>query len=208
MSVILGIWIPCAILLLAFAFFIIRCLSRLPNPAIEDVHLFLRRVDLPLVESLSDPAEEARLRDQLSPLAFRNLQRTRIMASLEQYARLSHNTLFLLNCMRKRQKESDRLNPSHRSDQDELECCVLLTATDLRRCLLWKTAKLRIWKLLRIDLWLMFPIPSLSDLRHARGKDILQTYEDLVSSAGQITLSLYGVDAYDKIMAALSQDFR
>jgi hypothetical protein len=197
----LAIWIPLALVVLVA---VRALLDKLTASASEtdDIALFARRVDLSLLEELLDPEAEAQLRKQLSSPAFRRLQRKRIMAACEQIKRISHNADVLLNWASRQYSKIADKGRAHFDATDLLIAGVIESAVRVKSDAWWAVLKLRFWRATLMQLWPFLPSPSLSDLREVYGHDLLQAYESLTSSAGELLLALNDGN-YDRVRAAL-----
>jgi hypothetical protein len=83
-----------------------------------------------------------------------------------------------------------------------LVASVVQSAGDVKRGAWWAMLKLRFWRATLVQLWPFLPSPSLSDLREVHGQDILQGYESLTSSAGELLIA-FGGEQYDQVRATL-----
>jgi hypothetical protein len=155
----------------------------------REMPLFLRRVDLQLLEELLDPAEEAKLRRQMSARAFRRAQRGRILAAREQIRRIAHNARIFLKWGNEEYKQLAAKNRGDFDDGDHMVLAVVRSAAEVERAALLVLAKVLVWRITLVHLWPMLPSPSLYDLREAMGSDLLQRYEMLTASAGQLLLA-------------------
>jgi hypothetical protein len=155
----------------------------------REMPLFLRRVDLQLLEELLDPAEEAKLRRQMSARAFRRVQRGRILAAREQIRRVAHNARIFLRWANEEYKQLAAKNRGDFDDGDRLVLQVIHHAAEAERAAFVVLAKVLVWRLTLVHLWPMLPSPSLYDLREALGRDLLQRYEVLTAAAGQLLLA-------------------
>jgi hypothetical protein len=155
----------------------------------REMPLFLRRVDLQLLEELLDPAEEAKLRRQMSARAFRRAQRGRILAAREQIRRVAHNARIFLQWGNEEFGQLAAKSPGDFDDGDRLVLQVVGSAAQVQRAAFVVLAKIALWRLTLVHLWPMLPSPSLYDLREALGGDLLQRYELLTASAGQLLLA-------------------
>jgi len=169
---------------------------------IDSIPIFLRRVDLHLLENLLDPAEEARLRTELSARAFRRLQSRRIRGACEQIRRLSNNASVFLQWANTEYVGIAHKGCAQYDDQDSLVVNLIRIAADVKSSAWWALVKLRFWRAVLVQLWPFLPSPSLSDVREVYGKDILQAYENLTSSVGEILIRRGG-EHYDKVRAVL-----
>jgi hypothetical protein len=201
MSMMLAVWIPLAILLMVA---VRAVLDRITSTGVdaEGIALFLRRVDLRMLENLLDPAEEAKLRTELSARAFRRLQRQRILGACEQIRRVSNNADVLLRWANSEYARIAHKGRAQFDANDSLVVSIIEAAAQVKSGTWWALLKLRFWRAVLVQLWPFLPSPSLSDLREVYGKDILQTYESLTSSAGEL-LIVRGGEYYDQVRAAL-----
>jgi hypothetical protein len=201
MNVAPAVWIPLTLVTLAAAHAVIDKLTSTRVDA-EGMALFLRRVDLRLLENLLDPAEEARLRKELSTRAFRRLQRQRILGACEQIRRLANNAGVLLVWANGEYAAIADKGRAQFDANDALLVSVIEAAAQVKSGAWWALLKLRFWRASLVQLWPFLPSPSLSDLREVYGQDLLQSYEALTSSAGEL-LIVRGGEYYDQVRAAL-----
>ena len=86
----------------------------------DELNRRIRPVDLESFQNLTDPAEEAFLRDNLPAREFRGIQRQRLWAALEYVGGVSHNAGVLLQIGQAARRSSDkRIAEAGRSLVDE-----------------------------------------------------------------------------------------
>jgi hypothetical protein len=166
------------------------------------VSAFLRHIDLSTLESLFDPKEESRLREELPARAFRRLQRSRIMAAREMIRNIRHNAGVL---MRWASEEEDSLQDKNRSQfdqKDHLVIDVVRAAGEVRRGASFALAKMLFWRMSLVHLWVCLPSPSLSDFREVAGRDMLRDYESLTGSVAQLMLA-HSEKHYEAVRASM-----
>jgi hypothetical protein len=195
------LWVPLAIVALVATHAIIDKLTA-ASRGVDGIALFVRRVDLRLLEDLLDPQVEAGLRTSLSSFAFRRLQRQRILAAREQIDRISHNATILLEWGTREYSKIASKGRGQFDSRDLLIIAVVESACQVKRGAWWAMLKLRFWRAILVQVWPFLPSPSLSDLREVYGRDLLQAYEGLTSSAGELLLA-FGGEQYDEVRAAL-----
>ena len=151
-----------------------RAWDRFPRRDFDDVVHFLYPVDLPLAESLLDPAAEFEYRWRLSPREFREAQRKRMRLYLELVRRMSHNSMVLVEFGNAEVTRHDSRNP-------EMAHTLRQKAVAVRLYALLTLLKLRLW------LWLglidLSRKPTMPRLRRAGDLDGLQTYDALKTAA-------------------------
>jgi hypothetical protein len=144
--------------------------SRFPKRDADDVIPFLYHVDIPLAESLLDPAAEFQSRWQLSPRQFRVAQRKRMRLYLELAHRMAHNSKVLVEYADAEKNSPDPQRVALAAELQE-------RAVEVRLYSFMTAMKLRLWLLLRSDIRLTVPV--LAHLRTAGNIDGLQTYSAL-----------------------------
>jgi hypothetical protein len=155
--------------------YMLRCAwRRFPHRDVDDVIPFLYPVDISLAESLLDPAAEFEFRWKLGPQQFRQAQRKRMRLYLELTRRMSHNSKVLVEYAVAAKGSSD-------PDRVTLASTLQEKAIEVRLYSLLTGIKLRLWLLLRTDLFHMAPV--LAHLRTTSEIDGLQTYTALKSAA-------------------------
>ncbi|HET7871127.1 MAG TPA: hypothetical protein VFL42_01365 [Terriglobales bacterium] len=168
---------------------------------VREMPLLLRRIDLQLLDELLDPAEEAKLRRQMSARAFRRAQRGRILAAREQIRRVGHNARIFRKWGNEEYKLLAAKNRGELDDGDHLVLQVIRHAAEAGRAASFVLAKIVLWRMTLLHLWPMLPSPSLYDLRESLGGDLLQRYEMLTASAGQLLLTS-DQELYELVRAA------
>ena len=198
----IAIWLPLLFAALGVFWYLAAAVLKLIVPAVEDLSLFARPVNMKALGALTDPAEEARLRASLSASEFRKAQRKSTFAALEQFRRILHNAGLFLNHANIEFKKMSSKHPATYDDHDQAVIQVIRCAMEVKKCTWRAVIKSVLWIVLRVDYWVFLPSPSLSDLRQSLGVDILGAYCELVGLIGQLTLR-YGPTQHDKIMSAL-----
>jgi hypothetical protein len=197
----LGVWSPLAVVLLIASRALIDKITASSLGA-NDLVLLLRRVDIQVLETLLAPEEEARLRSEMSTRAYRRIQRRRILGAYEQVRRISHNANVLWQWSN---REAKKLSSKRRAKVDGIGQFLITTvecAAIVKSEAWWALAKLLFWRITLMQIWPFLPSPSLSDLREIFGRDLLQDYETLSSSVGQVLLAT-DIDFYEQVRAAL-----
>lgn len=197
-----AVWFPFAALSLAALYAVIVRFVFARERTVDELALMLRHIDLPLLERLLDPQEEAGLRRLKSARAFRLAQIGRLAAAGEQLGRVSHNAAAF---RRWGVAEFKKIEPKNRTAFDKRDVLIIEViryATEVKRHAFYAAAKIRFWQLMMIARWPMLPSPSLSDLREVLGVDWLNSYEQLTGAAAQL-MHNDGPEAYDQVMAAL-----
>jgi len=195
------VWAPFILMLLAGVRLLLGAIMGTVWSA-RDLPIFLRRVDLSLLETLLDPMEEARLREEMSAGAFRKAQRQRIRGACEQIRRVSHNAGILLKWATLEFKKIEQKRRGAFEEHDRLIVSVIEAATHAKRSAAWALVKIGLWRAAMMPIWPFLPSPSLSDFREVNGRDLLEDCESLNSLAGQLLLDAGG-DHYDQARASL-----
>lgn len=196
------LWLPVPFFLMLGAWAVKSHLNKKRRCTVDDVPLMLRRADLPLLEELLDADEEAALRKEHSAAAFRAMQRKRIAAAREHLRRIDHNASVFLKWGYTEEQITLLKNPAVFTDHDLRARELLRFATEVKSDVAAKIIKIELWRIVMLERWFFLPSPSLSDLRERRGVDILQSYEALISTAGDLSLS-YGPEKYQRLMRSL-----
>jgi hypothetical protein len=195
-------WLPFAVVCLGILYAIVvrRALSR--QRSVDELTLLLRHIDLPLLEQLLDPEEEAALRQSKSARAFRDLQIGRMAAAFEHLRRVLHNAAAFRRWGAAEFKKIAHKNRAQFGPRDQLIVEVIRYATEVRKHALCAAVKIMVWRALAIARWSVLPSPSLSDIREVLGVDWLHQYEQLTAAAAQL-MHDDGPDCYDRLLAAL-----
>jgi hypothetical protein len=155
--------------------YILRCAcARSPKFNLNDLVHFLYPVDLSLLDSLLDPAEDFALRWSLNPRAFRQEQRRRMRLYRELLRRMAHNSMILADFGNALFGEDER--PACAS---ELEGAVI----KVRLYTGFARLRLRLWLLLCRDALGIVPTPHLANLRKAADLDGRKAYDELKIAA-------------------------
>jgi hypothetical protein len=199
----MGIMIVVLPLIAVAVFYVISAGKMARSYRIEDLPLVLRSVNIEQLERLLDPGVEADLRRGLSSKAFRGEQVIRLRSAMEQARRLSHNAA-ILACWANEEFERNvtQKNRGEFTTNDHSLMRVIQTANQLRWQTLAMMLKIGIWRGLLVSRIFFLPVPSVTDLREAFGRDLLDTYQAMTSAAGQLGLS-YGEREYEQLLAAL-----
>jgi hypothetical protein len=189
------------VILLMGVYTVLQFLGKFPARTIDDVKPYLRPTDLQELEEILDPANEANFQLRLAPSEFRQLQRKRIHLMREYLLRMSHNALVLIEW-----GNLEWMGPAQRADLDRerriLAQELVQAATEFRLYSLLALLKLKVWILLRLDAWPMFPSPKVSGLRKLAGIDALGAYLRLREAVGTLS-EIHGRDFQQELVARL-----
>ncbi|HLJ85443.1 MAG TPA: hypothetical protein VKZ53_01390 [Candidatus Angelobacter sp.] len=167
------------LVLILAVYTVLQFLGKFPNRTISDVGPYLRPTELQELDDILDPVAEVNFRLNLSNHEFRQLQRKRIHLVRECLLRMSHNALILIEW-----GNMEWMGPSESefSERQQLGRELVQAATEFRLYSLLALAKLKIWIVLRLEIW-PFLAPSISALRKMAGIDAVRAYLRLKEAA-------------------------
>jgi len=169
--------------LASWVFFAAWIWFRSSDRTADEVAEFLTPVDLEKLETLLDPVAESHLRQDLTAVEFRKLQRKRIAVCVEYLGRMCHNAGILVQWAN---TEIERRNPETLA----LAQAIQRDAVAARVYALMARFKLRFWLLMHLESWRILPAPSLVDLREVSGIRGLENYDRLKTAVGCLFLQL------------------
>lgn len=139
----------------------------------------LSRVDLGALKKLTDPLEEAFLRQSHTRIQFGDLQKDRIYSALEYLRKMQKNAITLQRLGYRNLKSG---NPTQRV----LAELLIDSAVPVRMFTFSGIAVLRIWRLLRIQRFILvsFNLADLKDLM----QELLPAYQLLREAALELTI--------------------
>ena len=158
---------------------------RFPSRTIDDVIGYLRPVDLEAARSLMDPVLEGCLRRDLSATEFRSTQRKRTLLYIEIMKRMFHNAGILVEWA---STESGRMNGETLGPAQHVHH----EAVQVRAFTLFTIIKLRVWLVMKVYSWRIFPAPSLAGTHDSGGVEALEGYDRLKTAATYLFLKLKG----------------
>jgi hypothetical protein len=152
---------------------------RRPPSSLQDVAVFLRRVDVLELAALLDPQVPRQLRESLSDAEYRRELDIHIRMVREYLSRVNHNVRVIQNWVAGEYSKMEKKSPEEYSRHDELVVEALQAATELRMYAMAAQVRLWIWGALRIDLFPEQFLPKVPTLRILFGVDLLTNYRRL-----------------------------
>jgi hypothetical protein len=152
---------------------------RRPPSTLDDVALFVRRVDVLELAALLDPLVPLTLRESLSDEAYRRELDTHIRLVREYLDRVNHNVRVIQNWVSGEYAHMAGKDPKEYNLQEQLVVEALQMATELRLYAVGASVKLWIWGALRIDRWPAHLLPRIPNLRVLHGVELLANYRRL-----------------------------
>ncbi|HLJ87539.1 MAG TPA: hypothetical protein VKZ53_12005 [Candidatus Angelobacter sp.] len=198
-------WLPLGIFAVMLGYILVHRQFRLSERTIDEVTVFLRRIDWDETREVFDLARERTLRGVLSDEHFRRTMRIRIHEVREFLSRMYHNVRVLHewantelgDILDKPVNECSERENQIRAIADRAAYFRVLTG--LRLC------KVTFWTLLRIERLPFVRIPSVAALRRCgeQGElDLVEMYGQLREAAGNLALR-YGKQVQDDMLAVL-----
>jgi len=191
--------------LLGIAFFVAVARATFYRPQrrkIDDVILFVRKLEVSELELLMDVGEEWTLRHLLTEEAFRISQLDRIRLAGEYLHRVAHNAEVIQLWMSGEHESIKYKNHPELTEKDRLVLELLQLATELRIYSSGALMKVWLWKALRAGRWPVTLVPEVTDLRVTCGINVVVQYRKLRETASSLSLA-YGRNYHDKLIAAL-----
>ena len=149
---------------------------RRPPCSLEDVEVFVRKIDVLELAAALDPQVPLTLRKSLSDDAYRRELNTHIRLVREYISRVNHNAHVIQNWVAGEYSQMAGKNPKEYTIYEQLVVEALQTAAELRNYALAAQAKLWIWEALHIDRWPTQLLPRVPKLRILYGVDVLANY--------------------------------
>jgi hypothetical protein len=169
---------------------------------IDDVILFLRKLDVSDFEVLLDAGDEWTLRQSLSSESFRRAQEDRIRLVREYLHRVAHNVEAIqLWVAGEYELIKDKDRDSY-TEKDFLVLEALQVAIDLRVYSLAVGIKVWFWTVFQMYRWPGTLLPRVTDLRVQCGVNVLAKYRRLTEVAVILSL-MYGQAYHDRLLKAL-----
>ena len=147
--------------------------------SLEDVAVFVRRVDVIELAALLDPQVPRHLRESLSDEAYRRELDTHIRLVREYLSRVNHNVHVIQNWVAGEYSQMEGKDPKDYSAYEQLVVEALQTVTELRIYAVAAQIKLWIWGTLRVDRWPSQLLPRVPNLRVLYGVNLLANYRKL-----------------------------
>jgi hypothetical protein len=194
-------WLPLALFALVFLYMLIHRQLRLGERSMDEVTMFLRRVDWSEVQEVFDLTRERWLKTSQPGRQYRRTMRVRIHAAREFIARMYHNVRMVHEWANTELRAIGEKPPEACTDRDRQIVALAQKAVEFRVFALLRLFQLTIWSVLRIEIWLA--VPSVAALRRCgdRGElDLLELYHALQEAVTRLTLD-YRLRLNDEVRA-------
>lgn len=201
----IAFWLPLAAIAALWLYMLIRRQVRMAERTIDEVTVFLRKVDWDETLEVFDLARERYLRIVQSDAHFRRTMRVRIHKAREFMARMYHNVRVVHEWATTELNDIFEKPPETCTNEDKKLRAIAEMAREFRMLATIRMIKLTIWMVLRIERWPIVRIPSIASLRHcgAQGNiDLIELYDRLKNAAADVALT-YGPQFSDEIQASL-----
>ncbi|MGE5205871.1 MAG: hypothetical protein ACM3PW_09660 [Chlamydiota bacterium] len=175
---------------------------RKPPHDLDQVILFVRKLDVSDLETLLDAGEEWTLQQALTPPAFRDAQEARMQLVREYLRRVAHNVDVIQHWVAGEYELIKEKERDSYTEKDRLVAEALQVAVELRMYWLAAAFKLWVWTVFRVYRWPRLLLPPLANLKVQCGVNVLAQYRRLTEVAGMLSLR-HGSEYRDRLFQAL-----
>lgn len=199
----LAFWLPLAIFAFLWIYLLLHRQFRLAERTIDEVTVFLRKIDWDEINQLFDRGEERYLRIVQSDYHYERAARIRIHKAREFLARMYHNVRVVHEWANTELRDVQDKTSAHSTERQKQMMAIAEKAAYFRAMAMFRLLQLTMWTVLRVEKWPLMRIPSIASLRNCGGEgDLLKLYAELKEASAALAL-LYGKQFYDEILAAL-----
>lgn len=199
----LAFWLPLAIFAFLWIYLLLHRQFRLAERTIDEVTVFLRKIDWDEINQLFDRGEERYLRIVQSDYHYERAARIRIHKAREFLARMYHNVRVVHEWANTELRDMQDKTSAHSTERQKQMMAIAEKAAYFRAMAMFRLLQLTMWTVLRVEKWPLMRIPSIASLRNCGGEgDLLKLYAELKEASAALAL-LYGKQFYDEILAAL-----
>jgi hypothetical protein len=199
-----SVWIPIGIFTLIGLYLLIHRQFRFNDDrTIDEVTVFLRKLDWEEAQELFDPITERYSRLVQSDYRFRRTMRVRIHEAREFVWRMYHNVRVVHEWANTELRDIIDKPMDRYTERDKTILAVADCAAHFRALAIIRLVELTAWTVLRIERWPLIPVPSVAKMRKCGEKgefDLLDLYNELKQAAARLALS-YGKDFHDQMLA-------
>lgn len=171
---------------------------------IDDVKVFLRKIDWDDLRELFDEAREQYTRRTQSGHYLRKTMRMNLLKAREFLSRMAHNARTIQLWAKTELRDSS--SPRHFSTERRAQFrATAQMAADFRSLSRMQRIKLEWWITLRSEKWPARQMPSIASLRNlgTQGElDLICLYLELKTNAAKLALP-YGQQVHDDVLAGL-----
>jgi hypothetical protein len=172
---------------------------------IDDVKVFLRKIDWDDLQEVFDGAREQYVRRTQTGHHIRRTMRGNLLKAREFLSRMSHNAHIVHQWsnteLKNLLKGASDFSPDMQAQLRE----IAQMAADFRSLSRMRRIRLTLWITLRADQWPLGQIPSIASLRNlgANGElDLILLYQELKKAAAKLALP-YGQQFHDEVLTRL-----
>jgi hypothetical protein len=195
-------WLPLALFAFLWIYLLLHKQFRLAERTIDEVTVFLRKIDWEEINQLFDRGGERYLRIVQSDYHYQRSARIRIHKAREFLARMHHNVRVVHEWANTELQDIDRTS-AHGTERQKQMMAIAEKAAFFRAMAMFRLFQLNLWTVLRVEKWPWVRIPSIAGLRNCGPKgDLLTLYAELKESSAGLAL-VYGKQFQDEILAAL-----
>jgi hypothetical protein len=197
-------WLPLALFALAFLYMLIHRQFRLGERSMDEVTMFLRRIDWSEMQEVFDLPRERYLKTSQPDRRYRRSMRVRIHAAREFMARMYHNVRMVHEWANTELRAILRKPEETLTERDRRIIALAEKAVEFRVFALLRLFQLTLWSVLRIETWPLAAMPSIAALRRCgdRGEfDLLALYHGLQEAVAGLALAR-GLRFHDEVRAA------
>jgi hypothetical protein len=201
----LPFWLPLALFALLWLYLLLHKQFRLAERTIDEVTVFLRKIDWDEINQLFDLGEERYLRVVQSDYHYKRSMRVRIHKAREFLARMYHNVRVVHEWANTELQDVLHKTPAHCTEREKQMMAIAEKAAYFRALTMFRLFELTLWTVLRVEKWPVLRIPSVARLRQCGEKgqfDLLDLYGELKEASAGLAL-VYGKQFYDEILAVL-----
>jgi len=196
-------WLPLALFALVFLYLLIHQQFRLGDRSIDEVTMFLRRLDWTEVLEVFDLPRERWLKTSQPRRQYRRTMRVRIHAAREFIARMYHNVRMVHEWANTQLRAINGKPEESLTDRERQIVTLAQKAVEFRAFALLRLFQLTLWSVLRIETWPLAAVPSIAALRrcgHQGELDLLELYRVLQEAIARLALAR-GLRFHDEVRA-------
>lgn len=196
-------WLPLALFAFLWIYLLLHKQFRLAERTIDEVTVFLRKIDWEEINQLFDRSEERYLRIVQSDYHYQRSVRIRIHKAREFLTRMYHNVRVVHEWANTELQDVHDKTSAHCTERQRQMMAIAEKAAYFRAMAMFRLFQLSMWTVLRVEKWPLLRIPSIASLRNCGADgDLLKLYTELKEASAGLAL-LYGKQFYDEILAVL-----
>lgn len=196
-------WLPLALFALLWVYLLLHKQFRLAERTIDEVTVFLRKIDWEEINQLFDRGEERYLRIVQSDYHYQRSVRIRIHKAREFLTRMYHNVRVVHEWANTELQDVHDITAADCTERQKQMLAIAEKAAYFRAMAMFRLFQLSMWTILRVEKWPLLRIPSVARLRSCGADgDLLKIYMELKEASAGLAL-VYGKQFHDEILAVL-----